>query len=726
MFADSWHPWLHRTLQAFRSSAGRNNERRSWGFRPWVESLENRTTPTVINLTPIAVNTLYQVSTADPSQQLSNGAGQHFYVGDTVQGSNVIRRGAIKFDLSAVPAGSTITSATLTLHMSLTKSGAENIVLHRALMNWGAGTSNAALAGRGGEGIGIQATTGDVTWFYTIFSTQKWTTPGGDFVATASASTSVSGVGSYQWTGAGLSADVQQWVNNPATDFGWILTGDEISRPSAKQFDSAANATAANRPVLTVDFTPPAAAANLSIAMSHTGNFRQGDAADSYTVTVSNSGSGPTSGTVTVTDTLPSGLAATAADNGSSNGWTVTTNGQTITATRGDVLASGSSYPALTLTVSVANNAPASVTNTATVAGGGNTASASDPTTIIQMGSGVISGTVFHDYNTNGVQDPGEPGIAGQTLFLDLDGSGQLKPGDPTAITDANGNYQFTITSPGTYTVRQLLLGGVLLSAPASGSYQVTLTSGASVTGQNFADVLTSIAVPLTLPPSAPFPAQGNANADYVEALYRAVLNRNADVGGLANWTQLLNSGSLSRLQVVQGIRNSPEHFTQEVTAFYLTLLNRQPDQGGLQNWVQQLEAGLREEQMAFDFLDSPEYLSQGDKHFVDAMYLSLLGRSFDTAGEANWLSQLGDDTSGSPTHPANLTHEQVITAFLYSQESLTRLTEGYYEVFLQRAADPGGLSAWVVQLQRGRSFLTIGQQFLSSDEFYNRAAQQG
>jgi hypothetical protein len=335
--------------------------------------------------------------------------------------------------------------------------------------------------------------------------------------------------------------------------------------------------------------------------------------------------------------------------------------------------------------------------------------------TIIPLGT--ISGIIFHDYNTNGVQDPGEPGIAGQTVFLDLDGSGQFKSGDPTAITDANGNYQFTGVRAGTYIVRQYLLGGVLVSGPSNDSYQATLSSGANVTGQNFANVLTSIGVPLTLPPIIPFPAQGNANADYVEALYRAILDRNADAGGLANWTNLLNSGVLSRLQVVQGIRNSVEHFTQEVTDFYITLLGRAPDAAGLQNWVQHLEVGMREEQMAFYFLNSPEYLSQGDKHFVDAMYQSLLGRSFDTAGEANWLNQLST---------ATMTHQQVITDFLYSTESLTRLTEGYYEVFLQRQADPAGLSGWVGQLEQGLSFLTIGQQFLSSDEFYNRAAGQG
>ena len=144
----------------------------------------------------------------------------------------------------------------------------------------------------------------------------------------------------------------------------------------------------------------------------------------------------------------------------------------------------------------------------------------------------------------------------------------------------------------------------------------------------------------------------------------------------------MLNSGSLSRFQVVQHIWISPEHFTQEVTDFYFTFLGRGPDAGGLQAWVQALENGLTEEQVAFDFLDSPEYLSKGDKNFVDQMYLSVLGRPFDAAGEANWLNLLGDDPTGKPTHPPTLTHEQVIADFLHSPESLTRLVEGYYQVF--------------------------------------------
>jgi hypothetical protein len=70
--------------------------------------------------------------------------------------------------------------------------------------------------------------------------------------------TPVGSVGSYQWTGAGLIADVQQWVTNRATNFGWILTGDEATGHTSKQFDTKENTNPALRPVLTVDYTASA------------------------------------------------------------------------------------------------------------------------------------------------------------------------------------------------------------------------------------------------------------------------------------------------------------------------------------------------------------------------------------------------------------------------------------------------------------------------------------
>src|SRR5207248_1970591 len=70
------------------------------------------------------------------------------------------------------------------------------------------------------------------------------------------------------------------------------------------------------------------------------------------------------------------------------NGWTISTDGQTLTATRKDVLASGASFPDLTLNVAIASDAPASFTNTATVSGGGEINSSNNTASDIAAGPG--------------------------------------------------------------------------------------------------------------------------------------------------------------------------------------------------------------------------------------------------------------------------------------------------------------------------------------------------
>jgi uncharacterized repeat protein (TIGR01451 family) len=131
----------------------------------------------------------------------------------------------------------------------------------------------------------------------------------------------------------------------------------------------------------------PGPAADLTIAKNHAGNFTRGQVAATYSLIVQNAGIGATNGAVMVTDTLPQGLTATAI---AGPGWTCTIN--PLGCVRSDALAGNMSYPAITLTVNVAGNAPASVTNTANVSGGGETNvandAASDPTTIDAPGVG--------------------------------------------------------------------------------------------------------------------------------------------------------------------------------------------------------------------------------------------------------------------------------------------------------------------------------------------------
>jgi hypothetical protein len=115
---------------------------------------------------------------------------------------------------------------------------------------------------------------------------------------------------------------------------------------------------------------------DLTISGSHRGNFTQGDVGDTYTLVAWNANLVPTTAGATVVDNLPAGLTATAI---SGRGWNCTV--ATVTCTRSDTLPASGFYPPITVTVSVASNAPASATNSASVSGGGEIYSADDTST---------------------------------------------------------------------------------------------------------------------------------------------------------------------------------------------------------------------------------------------------------------------------------------------------------------------------------------------------------
>ena len=229
----------------------------------------------VVTIGTVKDNTLYE----NVAGTVSNGAGQYFFTGrNAFIGGMLIRRAVIAFDIAGnIPAGSTINSVQLTLSMSRTRLVTARITsLHRALADWGEGTSDAF----GQEGQGTTATTGDATWIHTFFNTNFWVAAGGDFAPVPSASLSVGGgvcsiggapcavfcpVGqgvcleqAYTWASTpALVADVQMWLDNPVANFGWVIRGDESTGSTAKRFNSRENPVPASRPSLVVDFTAP-------------------------------------------------------------------------------------------------------------------------------------------------------------------------------------------------------------------------------------------------------------------------------------------------------------------------------------------------------------------------------------------------------------------------------------------------------------------------------------
>jgi hypothetical protein len=183
---------------------------------------------------------------------LSNGAGQHLFAGRTASGE--LRRALLAFAVAdSIPANAVIDSVRLTLNVSKSLAGSRTMTLHRAGAAWGEGASDAPFE----EGTGTAAEANDATWAYRFFDTVTWTTPGGDFNATASATLSVGTNGFHTWTSETMAADVQGWLDAPATNFGWVVVGAEGTDGTAKRFDSREYPTATRRPKLTVYYTVP-------------------------------------------------------------------------------------------------------------------------------------------------------------------------------------------------------------------------------------------------------------------------------------------------------------------------------------------------------------------------------------------------------------------------------------------------------------------------------------
>ncbi|MAE63423.1 MAG: hypothetical protein CMJ18_04055 [Phycisphaeraceae bacterium] len=156
---------------------------------------------------------------------------------------------------------------------------------------------------------------------------------------------------------------------------------------------------------------------------------------------------------------------------------------------------------------------------------------------------GAIEGAKWFDLNRNGVRDPVEGGVAGVTVFLDLDGSGSPDAGEPSAVTvlddpgttqvDESGTYALTDLPPRPYTVAEVLPIGVPpweQTFPAGGIHLVDLQPGETRPGIDF----------------------GNLQRSEIQGLLWEDLDANGALDGgeppLSGWTVFLDDDGDGRL----------------------------------------------------------------------------------------------------------------------------------------------------------------------------------
>ena len=223
-----------------------------------------------VMLTPSKDNSIFENATNN-----SNGIGPQLFSGNTCAASP--RRALMQFDFSSIPAGATITSVELTLNVNqitLSAPAVDNHTLHRVTTEWGEGNSNT------GVGTGTNAQAPDATWLNAMFGTTSWTTQGGDFIATPSATTSFpAGTGNVTFnTSQGLVDDVQGWVDGTNSNYGWALLGNESRNCAARRIGSRENT--GNEPTLAVTYSMSTCTeADIPTVTNTSGTICSGDAA---------------------------------------------------------------------------------------------------------------------------------------------------------------------------------------------------------------------------------------------------------------------------------------------------------------------------------------------------------------------------------------------------------------------------------------------------------------
>jgi len=190
-----------------------------------------------------------------------NNGGQEFFISGHLQ--NPVRaRGLLRFDFTVLPTNTLIQS--IVLELTVIRQPGDGLAnsafgLHRLLRAWGEGDKVAILK----PGQGVPASAGEATWTHCFYPTNAWTEPGGaadvDYVSSASSFQDIQGAGeTYRFPSTPeLVEDVQRWVNDPASNFGWIFISNAEDTPfTARLFGSRENPDAP--PKLEIEyFVPP-------------------------------------------------------------------------------------------------------------------------------------------------------------------------------------------------------------------------------------------------------------------------------------------------------------------------------------------------------------------------------------------------------------------------------------------------------------------------------------
>ena len=249
--------------------------------------------------------------------------------------------------------------------------------------------------------------------------------------------------------------------------------------------------------------------------------------------------------------------------------------------------------------------------------------------------------------------------------------------------------------------------------------------------------------------PGVSIVVRADSNEEYVRAfvnrMYNIVLEREAEQEGLDVWTHEILSGSKTGAQLVEAFFFSDEFLNKDksdadfLDLLYLATFNRDADAKGKENWLSQIDAGMSRREVINEFIISPEFAAICNNYgitagtinleenvnskreyatsFVKRMYNIVLNREAEPDGLKVWTNEI---TTGSKTGA------QLVEAFFFSDEFLGKNTTNsefldlLYLATFNREADAAGKANWLAHLDRDMTRRNVINEFVTSPEFAN------
>ena len=197
-----------------------------------------------------------------------------------------LRRTLVQFDLSAVPAGSCVSAATMRLTLTSVQSVSRTYAAHRVTQSWTEGNGHSGVTWKSRDG------------------TQAWTTPGGDFSGTATATTSTgttNGV-ALQWD---VTADVNAFLAGTAPNYGWLLKDNTEGSGGEFRFASRESGATSQRPRLAITYGPCLPTPSVTPTATPTATVEVGSPTPTFTSGATSTPTTAVTSTPTVTPPVP-------------------------------------------------------------------------------------------------------------------------------------------------------------------------------------------------------------------------------------------------------------------------------------------------------------------------------------------------------------------------------------------------------------------------------------